>query len=75
MAKVKILLEPGETELDAHEALSKALEIHNNGDTHVKESFEDPAMIHLSQRMDKIHEMIYKDMVQEIIDELDKEFM
>lgn len=74
MAKVKIELEKGETELDAHIALSKALDIHNTGDNHTLESFEDPAMLDLSQRLDKIHDDIYKDMMDEIIMELDKEY-
>lgn len=75
MPKVKILLEKGEDELDAHIALYKALDLHNSGDIHMRESFEDPAMIDASQQMDKIHKDIYQDMIQEIQGELDKEFV
>ena len=74
MAKVKILLEKGEDEIDAHVALTKALDLHNSGDIHLRESFEDPAMIDVSQQMMKVHNDIYTDMIQEIQDELDKEY-
>lgn len=74
MAKVKIELEKGETELDAHIALSKALDLHNSGGAHVTESFEDPAMVDTSHRMEDIHKVIYGEMIQEINSELDKEY-
>ena len=75
MANVKILLEKGETELDAHVALSKALDLHNSGDIHQRESFDDAAMVDASQRMEKVHKDMYADMIQEIQDELDKEYL
>ena len=74
MTKVKIFLEKYEDELDAHIALSKALDLHNSGDIHVRETFEDPAMIDVSQQLDKAHKDIYTDMIREIQDELDKEY-
>lgn len=74
MAKIKVILEPGETELDADIALHKALEYHSSGDVHDGEAFDDPAMIHMAQRMDEIHTKIYNEMVREIIEELDKEY-
>ncbi len=75
MAKVKIILEKGETELDAHIALSKALDLQNSGDIHMRESFDDASMIDTSQQMTKMHDDIYTDMIQEIQDELDREFL
>jgi|APLow6443716910_1056828.scaffolds.fasta_scaffold387033_2 hypothetical protein len=74
MAKVKILLEKGETELDADQALQKALEFHSSGDAHDEETFEDPAMVHMSGRMEEIGQKIYAEMVREIQDVLDKEY-
>lgn len=73
MAKVKILLEPGETELDADAALQKALEFHSSGDAH-SEDFDDPAMVHALQRMDAEHAKIYAEMIREVGDLLDKEY-
>ena len=73
MAKVKILLEKDESELDAQIAIQKALDIHTKGDTH-KESFEDPAMVHTIQYMEELHEKTYKAMMQEIMEELDEEY-
>lgn len=73
MAKVKVFLEDGETELDAQLAIYKALQLHNSGDVHT-ESFEDPAMIHAQQRFEEIHEKIYKEMIAEISQQLDEEF-
>lgn len=72
--KVKVLLDKNEDELDAHIALEKALNLHTSGDIHIRESFDDPAMVDLSQRMNSIHEDIYQDMIREINEELDKEF-
>ncbi len=74
MAEVKITLDKDETELDAHIALSKALDLQNSGDTHIRESFEDAAMIDASQQMAKVHDDIYTDMMQEIRDALDQEY-
>lgn len=74
MANIKIILEDGETELDAHVALEKAINFHNSGEVHLTESFDDPAMIDLSQKMEDIHKNIYTDMIREINDELDKEY-
>lgn len=74
MAKVKILLEPGETQLDADNAIQKALEYHSSGEVHDDEPFDDPAMVHMAQRMEDIHTRIYADMVREISNVLDEEF-
>lgn len=74
MPKVKIFLAPNESIEDAEELLRKALNLHANGDVHVEESFDDPAMIDTQNRMENIHKQIYKEMVDEIIEELDKEY-
>jgi len=74
MAKVKILLEPGETQLDADHALQKALELHSSGDIHQEDAFGDPAMHDLSQRLDHEHTKMYANMIREIIDALDAEY-
>lgn len=74
MAKVKILLEPGETELDADIAIQKAFDYHSSGDAHIEEAFDDPAMVHTAQRLEEIHEKIYIEMIREITEQLDKEY-
>lgn len=74
MPKVKILLEPGETQLDADNALQKALEFHSSGSAHDEEAFDDPAMVDLSQRLEQDHIKMYADMMREIIGAIDEEF-
>lgn len=74
MPKVKILLEKGEDILEADESLRKALNSHVNGDVHLRESFEDPAMIDASNRFEDIHSKQYKLMVEEIIAALEEEY-
>lgn len=74
MAQVKILLEKGESPLDADHALQKALELHTTGQVHDGQIFDDPAMVHVAQRMEEVHARIYAEMIREICDELDKEY-
>lgn len=74
MAKVKILLEPGESELDAAHAIQKALDFQSSGSAHDTEVFDDPAMVHMAQRMEEIHAKIYTEMVREITAVLDEEY-
>lgn len=74
MAKVKILLEPGENELDADAAIQKALEFHSSGEAHSEEAFDDHAMVHMAQRLEQTHDKIYAEMIREIQEELDKEY-
>lgn len=74
MAKVKIILEKGEDQLDADYALQKALELHTSGNIHQGELFDDPAMVHAAQRMEEIHARIYNEMIREINEVLDQEF-
>lgn len=74
MAKVKILLEKGEDQLDADHALQKALELHTSGEIHQGELFDDSAMVHTAQRMEEIHSRIYAEMIREINELLDEEY-
>lgn len=74
MAKVKILLEDGETELDAQHALQKALDFQSSGQAHDGEAFDDPAMVDLSQRLEQDHAKMYLELIREISDVLDQEF-
>jgi hypothetical protein len=73
MAKVKIFLNPGETLRDAEDSLLKAMNHHNSGEVHT-EGFQDPAMDHVADRMISAHSKIYQEMLQEIFEELDKDF-
>lgn len=67
MPKIEIYLQPGETELDAHNALCKALDVHNLGLTHNSASFEDPVLVAASKKMFAALEIeIYPDMFKEI---------
>lgn len=72
MARVKILLESGETELDADQALQKALDHHTGGGAHDEEAFDDPAMVHMAERLEDAHNRIYNDMIREISGVLDE---
>jgi len=72
--KVKVFLESGETQLDADYALQKALELHSSGEVHDEQIFDDPAMLHVAERMESIHNKIYADMIREINDVLDEEY-
>lgn len=73
MAKVKIFLSPGETLQEAEDSLLKAMNHHNNGDVH-SETFQDPAMDSVADRMIDAHSKIYKEMLEEIFETLDQEY-
>lgn len=74
MAKIKILLEKGETMKSAEDALHKALNLHSSGDVHNAETFEDSATQDLTNRIVNLHAEIYSEMISEIMDELDSEY-
>jgi hypothetical protein len=74
MAKVKVYTEGDETHFDVDRDLYKALDHHASGDVHMRESFDDPAMVALSRKLDNLHEQIYKDMLEEIQAVLDEEY-
>jgi len=73
MTKVKIIAGKGESVEEAEEKLYKAMNSHRTGELHT-EDFQDPAMKDLVQRMINKHGDMYKDMLDEIFNELDKEY-
>lgn len=74
MAKIKVLLEKGETSLDADLALQKALELHTSGDVHARESFDDPAMQDVSKKLEAVNKVTYANMIKEIIAALEEDY-
>lgn len=73
MARVKILLDKGETKEQAELKLLKALELTTSGD-YLKEDYEEPAMQDLFNLMQSRFEQEYELMMEEIFHELDKEY-
>lgn len=73
MPQVKILLEPGETQEQAEEILLKALKHKQSLDP--EESFGDPAMTDMSHKLFKAHADMYPDMIAEINEALDAEYL
>jgi hypothetical protein len=73
MAKIKIILEKGETEREAEDSLLKAITAHNSGEIHI-EGFEDPAMNDVVNKMEEVHNKIYQEMLDEISEALDTEY-
>lgn len=65
MAKIKVILEKGESILDANNDLRKALEFQEKGEAH-KETFEDPAIKDLYERLSKAHVEIYNKILEEV---------
>lgn len=75
MSKVKIFLEPGETIQEAEDSLLKALNHHNDGGVHSAQTFDDPAMVSVERKMEQLHSKIYQEMMQEIFETLDKDYV
>lgn len=75
MAKVKIYLAPGETLRNAEDSLLKSLNHHANGDVHSSHVFQDPAMVSVSERMEETYKKINQEMLQEISEVLDEDFL
>ena len=73
MTKVKVIVEKGESLDQAEEKLYKALNSQRTGDFHTEEH-DDPAMRSLVLKMKDAHAEIYAEMMQEIFEELDKEY-
>jgi len=73
MARVKIILDKNETMHEAEETLFKALNMQRTGDVH-KGDFVDPAMTDVALRMKGAHEIMYKEMLEEIEAVLDEEY-
>lgn len=70
---INIVLPDGVDELDVDNFMFKALNQQVNGDVH-GESFDDPAMISVAQRFEELHDRQYQEMLQEIFNELDKDY-
>lgn len=73
MGRIKIFVEDGETVESVENDLFKAISHHISGDAHNGESFEDPAMASVAEKMISAHDQMYKDMIKEINEELEKE--
>ena len=75
MAKIKIILDSGESLRDAEDNLAKALEHHNSGEVHSSHKFEDPAMVDVSEHLESIFKKINQEMLQEIGETLDQDYI
>jgi len=71
---IKIIIPKGMDPLEADMQLLKALNHHANGGVHSQESFDDPAMVDLSEKVITAHERMYADMLEEIFEVLDPEY-
>jgi vacuolar-type H+-ATPase subunit E/Vma4 len=74
MAKVKIYLDKNETQEDAEMQLRKDLDFHDNGDIHERQDYVDPAMQHLMDKLEALHQDMYEELIQEVIREIEKEY-
>ncbi len=75
MAKVKIIAEKGEDILDVELGLFKALNHQLSGEVHEGESFLDPAMTDLAVKLEQDHSIIYQEMMAEINETLEKDYI
>lgn len=75
MAKVKIFLDKDENIHDVENDLLKALGHHSSGEIHDLESFEDPAMVDVSNKMEREHSKMFQDMINEIFLTLDEDYV
>lgn len=66
MPKVKVYLNPGESDLDADLTLLKAISHHVSGDAH-SEKFQDPAMDDVALKLQSAHRVMYDNLTKEII--------
>lgn len=74
MAKIKILLEKGETPEQAEEMLLKALTSQREGLAHTHhDTFEDPAMDHMAEMMEDFYAKQWEKMLKEIFEVIDEE--
>lgn len=74
MTTVKIIPAKGETIEEAEEKLYKALHAQREGDLLHRESFDDPAMADLNQRVIKEHVDMYEELIREVMEILDGEY-
>lgn len=75
MANVKIFLNKGETLEEAEDLLFKSLNLHNSGEVHDEQTFDDPAMDHVCIRLQQEHKRIYQDLLNEIFMVLDQDYI
>jgi hypothetical protein len=73
MPRVKVMLEPGETQEQAEESLFKAMSMHRDGGAHESEDFLDAAMQDQAAVMNRVYEMFFDKMLGEINDVIDEE--
>lgn len=74
MKKIKIIAPKGMTAADIEEYLESAVELKKSEKVHMTESFEDPAMIDLSERVIAEFTKQYDEMLTEISAVLEKEY-
>lgn len=74
MAKVKIILDRGETQHDAEQDLVKAINHHSSGDVHSSHTFTDPAAESTALKMQDIFNKINNEMMEEIFQTLDEDY-
>ena len=72
MAKVKIYLEPGETQDDVQELLIKAFQHHSAGAEH-KQAFHDPAARDAFNKMINAHSKMFERMLKEVNQVIDED--
>lgn len=71
---IKIIIPKDLDIFEADEVLYKALSMQAKGDTHMTESFDDPAMVDVSHKMLDLHDKMYKEMLAEILETLEDEY-
>ena len=74
MAKVKIILGKDEKLEKVESDLLKAMNFHVSGAAHDHESFQDPAMRDVAERLESLHEKMYKQMLVEIFEALEGDY-
>lgn len=74
MAKVKIILDRGETQHDAEQALIKAINHHSSGEVHSSHVFTDPAAESAAYKMQDTFNKINTEMMEEIFQTLDEDY-
>lgn len=74
MARVKILLDQNEDQLDADLAINKAFNLHASGAVHDQEKFNDPAVQHALEQVVDAYAKMYAQLLREISAVLDEEF-
>lgn len=75
VVEVKVILDRAQNPEDAEEILYKALDAHRNGNAHSNdEKFQDAAMQDVAEKLKHTYKQMFTTMLQEIFEELDKEY-